>query len=1240
MYWYIAVAVIALAASYLLRPSVKTQSIKPGNIQSPTAEVGREIPVLFGTRDIESPNTLWYGDLKTITIDTNGVDVGTKYKLGMHHALCHGPVDYLRRIRVDEKVAWLGESAGGTIAIDKQHLFGGKKKEGGVKGSLDFEMGGPAQTQNAYLLAQLGDYIPAFRGITAAVLNQMYIGTTPYVRPWEYRMQRIHTIQDGDAQWYDAKAAIGLGASYGVSTGFGINTSGWEYQIGAEEASPGTTNLTPPTSGWTSGGVMPFGSGIPDAGTEWPEATVLWAKKTFTVMAGKSYTLTISFENGGIVWVNGTQVAYENTANSVFHTGAPNYTDWPISEALTATGEIEVIIKAFDEIDVVHVATWAYISMAFSGTFDEYDINPAHLIRECITNQDWGMGYAQADINDTSFMAAADTLYNEGFGMSLLRDQPEAIEDFIFDVVRTIDAALYVDIATGLWTLKLIRDDYDEGSLPELTTSNVERIEDFTRPNFGELINQVTVKYWESAQSQDQAVTVTDDALVQMQGQVIGQTNNYPGITNQAMGTTVARRDLQALSKPFASCTIYSTRAIGDLREGDPFKLIWPDYGLDAGMIMRVVEIGYGDAKDGRVRIRATEDVFSTPVYTFSVPATSDWISPVSDPAAVTDRLVQEAPYYWMLKDRGAAEADNLLAIDAGAGFIIATGDSPTGDAIDITLATDPGGGYTEYDSAAYFCPTAQLAAALIQEVGPSTVAIDTGVDIDEVEVGSLAQIDDEILRVDSISDTIAIFGRGVLDTVPAPHADNTKIYFWGIMGSDEIQRTAADSVDVKLLTVTGIGQLDQADATADTIVMDGRAIRPYPPGALTINGTEYPAEADHTITITWAGRDRIAQGTDLISNDEASIGPEAGVTYTLRGYVDAALVDEITGISAETYDFGWSGAGTGRLEVVAVRDGIEAWQPLWAEFDYVGGFPDWSVGTAYDQTLSFNRGVAPYSFAVSSGSIPGTWTLETDGQLHGPALTTEATYTFTVTVTDDNADTFDLPQSITVYQDPDWSSVKVALRFDGADASTTFTDDTGKTWTVTGNAQIDTDYSVWGGAAGLFDGSGDYIRTPDSADFAFGSGDFTIEGWIRPYDLTPSQQFIACQRTAYTSNHALSIIATSDGNIIFQSTPGGVTAFAAQGPGGLLASQWQHFSCVRNGTEIAVSINGLFGTPYTIGTTALYNSTAPFQLGASNPGGTPGEYYHGWIDDFRVTKGVARYTADFVPPQRPIPNA
>ena len=68
MWWYVVVFVVALVVAYAMTPKPDSQNAKVDTITAPTADEGREIPVLFGTRDIKQSNVVWYGDIKTVAI--------------------------------------------------------------------------------------------------------------------------------------------------------------------------------------------------------------------------------------------------------------------------------------------------------------------------------------------------------------------------------------------------------------------------------------------------------------------------------------------------------------------------------------------------------------------------------------------------------------------------------------------------------------------------------------------------------------------------------------------------------------------------------------------------------------------------------------------------------------------------------------------------------------------------------------------------------------------------------------------------------------------------------------------------------------------------------------------------------------------------------------------------------------------------------------------------------------------
>jgi hypothetical protein len=191
------------------------------------------------------------------------------------------------------------------------------------------------------------------------------------------------------------------------------------------------------------------------------------------------------------------------------------------------------------------------------------DMNPAHIIRECLTDPEWGMGYSDEDIDDDSFRIAADRLYAEGFGLSILWQRENTIEEFVKDIARHIDAAVYVDRRTGKFKIKLLRDDYDPSSLITLSPDNIERIDNYKRPAFGDLVNALTVIYddcndgrteiFEAGGGNDGVGGGTPGALDCIQWDLVETDNSGEG-----------NPDLNGFPRPAESCL----RAITDAARG------------------------------------------------------------------------------------------------------------------------------------------------------------------------------------------------------------------------------------------------------------------------------------------------------------------------------------------------------------------------------------------------------------------------------------------------------------------------------------------------------------------------------------------------------------------------------------------------------------------------------------------------------------------------------------------------
>lgn len=208
---------------------------------------------------------------------------------------------------------------------------------------------------------------------------------------------------------------------------------------------------------------------------------------------------------------------------------------------------------------------------------------------------------------------------------------------------------------------------------------------------------------------------------------------------------------------------------------------------------------------------------------------------------------------------------------------------------------------------------------------------------------------------------------------------------------------------------------------------------------------------------------------------------------------------------------------------------------------------------------------------------------------------------------------------------DPDFASVTALLHMAGSDGGTTFTDVTGRTWTTSGNAQIDTAQSQFGGASGLFDGTGDYISASSSAGFDLFGGDFTVECWIRVSASAPADCIWHIESAA---NSYLSVFIDSLAIKMYSIVAGAGGGFKIT-TSAVTANAWHHIALTKTGTTFTLWVNGASGGTST--TTTYPTGNMPMYIARSGTA-TTAQDYAGWIDEFRVTKGVCRYTSSFSP--------
>jgi hypothetical protein len=224
---------------------------------------------------------------------------------------------------------------------------------------------------------------------------------------------------------------------------------------------------------------------------------------------------------------------------------------------------------------------------------------------------------------------------------------------------------------------------------------------------------------------------------------------------------------------------------------------------------------------------------------------------------------------------------------------------------------------------------------------------------------------------------------------------------------------------------------------------------------------------------------------------------------------------------------------------------------------------------------------------------------------------------------------------------DPYFSNVSLLLHGDGTNGSTTITDSSSNNFSVTANdgAQISTAQAKYGPSSIEFSGSvNDGLSIQSATDFQFGTGDWTVEAWI----YQRSQAVVTC--LLEIGNHAQAtgmMLSTGSYN------SNGLTLYSgafynAPSQNTLVTNQWQFVTASRSGNNLYYSVGGQVDSA--VAFTRDLTNYATVSIGhayGADPSKTNNNYrFDGFIDDFRITKGVARYTSNFPPPTAPFPNA
>jgi hypothetical protein len=186
----------------------------------------------------------------------------------------------------------------------------------------------------------------------------------------------------------------------------------------------------------------------------------------------------------------------------------------------------------------------------------------------------------------------------------------------------------------------------------------------------------------------------------------------------------------------------------------------------------------------------------------------------------------------------------------------------------------------------------------------------------------------------------------------------------------------------------------------------------------------------------------------------------------------------------------------------------------------------------------------------------------------------------------------------------------------------------------VGGNAKVSTAQSKFGGASALFDGTSDYLSVPGFSDLAFGTGNFTLEAWVRQSARSDAMTIFDTRNSGNTSGGFVLYMRADNYMEIYWNTA--LVSSANPLP---TVNTWYHVAMSKSGNDLKVFVDGTAVMSYTLNSGFSQTAAGPFIIGQDfQLTGTPGNSWNGYIDEVRFSN-IARYTANFTAPTAAFTN-
>lgn len=247
--------------------------------------------------------------------------------------------------------------------------------------------------------------------------------------------------------------------------------------------------------------------------------------------------------------------------------------------------------------------------------------NPVNVIYDLLTNQLCGAGLDPAYIDQDSFVAAHDFLYNEGFGVNMEFSDATNVNDAIAKVIDIIDGNLVLNKITessAKLTLTLNRNNYDTATLPVFDETNVISVDKKTSNTEKTVVNQVVLSYRDINDSfKTRTINFQNEANIDQIGQIKSTSLTYNEIGNEAMAQKILFRKAMTLTQEISFLNITVDRSAENLEVGNVVMVNLPKYKTE-NKPFRITEIDFGTALNNKIKINLIEDTQKDKDYIYS----------------------------------------------------------------------------------------------------------------------------------------------------------------------------------------------------------------------------------------------------------------------------------------------------------------------------------------------------------------------------------------------------------------------------------------------------------------------------------------------------------------------------------------------------------------------------------------------------------------------------------------------